>query len=76
MRTVKLTYVRRLVKAIDAGHLSDDGANSLSELKVIVESLMKCSQDVVSNWQHGDLAGAVNMLREHLGHAEGRDERG
>lgn len=72
MRTVNLAYVRKLVKAIDAGYLSDDGANGLSELKEIVENLMKCSQDVVSTWGRGDLAGAVNTLREHLEHAEGR----
>lgn len=70
MATVNLKHIRKLAKAIDEGHLSDDGASALYELREIAENLMKCAQNVIDRWECGDLAGAVNDLRAQKEYAE------
>lgn len=62
---IKLDKIYKLVRLVNEGCLSDDGAGALTELKELTIGLMFASGAVINNWER-NLASSVNDLESSL----------
>ena len=62
----KPTHVESLFDKVNGG----DDVDAAAEAQEILLDMMECSQNVIDNWEKGDLAAAVTALGKTLQRAK------